>query len=574
MVDHDIRERWAGEISERTALTADELLEGAVDVEWFHRAYDMVGEARWSAVYDAAKYASTGSGHIRARTFADALQGRVGIDQLAERVASSRNPDAVRAIGLVPLAGPQDALQRYELIRRFGAGSKAFGAQRRETEATAVRIALHNLARTAGFQDPLRLTWAMEAAAIADLAAGPVTASTGLVAVTLSIGNDGAPVLSVTKNGAVLKKMPPAARKDPEVAALVERHRDLDAQVRRIASVLESMMVGGAAISTEELVRLLDHPMVGPMLRRLVVVDATGAWSGRPDRAGGRFGGLVLRSADASAVVPSPDATFRIAHPIDLSADSRGWADWQLALVRDEVRQPFKQVFRELHLPTEDERRSWRCTRFEGHQVNPGQAAALLAGRGWVPRDGEGFSRTFHDAGVTAWLDSDVAAIVQQPSRPRRCRPFASRGATPHSGWPTCRRVSSARPSGTSTWSCRSPHVGGVDPGASHSTVEMRACAAHDDLRTAAAHQRRGARRPRHGGGCARSVLGSPGERLGGSTARWVRVHRAGARPASRADLPPLRGRRPAHCRSGRQGGVLARDREIKDPTILVQLRG
>ena len=48
---------------------------GAVDVAWFWRSYQALGKERWDEVYAAAKYASGGTGHARARLFADAMTG-------------------------------------------------------------------------------------------------------------------------------------------------------------------------------------------------------------------------------------------------------------------------------------------------------------------------------------------------------------------------------------------------------------------------------------------------------------------------------------------------------------------
>ncbi len=49
----------------------------------------------------------------------------------------------------------------YEFLHGFLKESKQFGAQRRESEAKAVSIALEYLARNAGFSDVTRLTWNM-----------------------------------------------------------------------------------------------------------------------------------------------------------------------------------------------------------------------------------------------------------------------------------------------------------------------------------------------------------------------------------------------------------------------------
>ena len=65
----------------------------------------------------------------------------------------------------------KDLLKRYQFIQKFKKESKQFGSQKQSSEASAVTIALENLARTAGYDDPLRLTWAMESKTVQQILA-------------------------------------------------------------------------------------------------------------------------------------------------------------------------------------------------------------------------------------------------------------------------------------------------------------------------------------------------------------------------------------------------------------------
>src|SRR6185437_11827345 len=133
-VDKEIRELWDADMNSRTSLSAEDLLEGAVDVAWFHRIYKALGAKRWTALYEAAKFASTGTGHARAQLFADAMLGKASKRELVQRITKKRYQDAVRAIGLLPLADGKkregDLLDRYKVIQEFRRGSKQFGSQR------------------------------------------------------------------------------------------------------------------------------------------------------------------------------------------------------------------------------------------------------------------------------------------------------------------------------------------------------------------------------------------------------------------------------------------------------------
>ncbi len=237
-VDHEIRELWQADMNSRTSLGTADLLEGAVDVAWFHRIHQALGSKKWEAIYEAARYASTGAGHARARLFADAMLGDVSKRELTGRITQKRHQDAVRALGLLPLAAGKkreaDLLERYKVIQEFRRGSKQFGSQRQASEKRAAQIGQQNLARTAGFADPIRLEWAMEAKAVEDLADGPIEVLVEGVKLSLGIDPWGEIELSVTKDGKSLADIPAKLKKDPKIAALRARKVELKRQASRI----------------------------------------------------------------------------------------------------------------------------------------------------------------------------------------------------------------------------------------------------------------------------------------------------------------------------------------------------
>ena len=396
----ELKEVWAAEISERTPLAAGDLTEGGVDVEWFKKIYEDIGETRWEALDKAAKYAASSTGHTRARLFSQALAGLVSRDELIERIGKSRQQDAVRALGLLPLIEGEgrdaDLLMRYVRLEEFKREARKFGSQRQQSESRAVMIGLDNLARTAGFHDPQRLRWAMEQRAVADLARGPIVLTRDDVTATLSIDADGNPKLDVSRNGKALKAPPASFKNDAEFQALKDRLQDLKRQGSRVNAALEEAMCRGDQFHQSELRTLVEHPILAPAIARLVFVGDDIA--GYLDQ-----GGRVLRDYKGDVHIIGADEDIRIAHPHDMLA--RGdWSSWQRDCFNAERVQPFKQVFRELYPITESERGTERSRRYAGHQVNPRQALALLGTRGWVARPEEGVSRTFHDEGLTAWL--------------------------------------------------------------------------------------------------------------------------------------------------------------------------
>ena len=472
-VEAEIREEWIAESNERTPLTGEDLLLGAVDVDWFHRVCSALGPVRWSQLDNAAKYASGGGGHKRAQLYADAMLGKVKMADLEQRVHDKRNQDALRAIGLVPLDNTdreRDMLDRYSLAQEFLRTGKKFGSQRQESEKQAVRICLENLARTAGFPDPARLEWAMERQAVADLAAGPVVVEAEGVTVTLSIDMLGKPEIAIAKGGKSLKSVPTALKKNEAILALQARKRDIDRQVSRMRKSLEEAMCRGDEFTGLELQGLLAHPVLCPMLRNLVFLGDDIA--GYPE-----VGGKELEGPGGKRVAVRPEAKLRIAHPYDL-LQTGVWPAWQHDCFLRERIQPFKQVFRELYVLTPAETKDQtRSERYAGHQLNPKQAMALFAVRGWLARPEEGIRRTFHSYGLTATVvfDQYFSTPAEVEGLTVNSVEFSKRGEwkpLPLTEIPP-RVFSEAMRDMDLVVSVA--HQGGVDPEASQSTVEMRA---------------------------------------------------------------------------------------------------
>jgi hypothetical protein len=481
--DGEMKEMWTAEISDKTPLSAGDLTEGAVDVAWFNRVYTSLGADRWKFLDDAAKYASSAGGHKRAQLFADAMRGNVPRAELLARITDKRNQDAVRSLGLIPFSDDTedkeaDLLLRYKAYQEFLRTSKQFGAQRQESEKLSARIGMENLARTAGYADPIRLTWAMEAAAVADLKDGAVTATVGETSVSLSINGLGLPEVSVLKKGKPLANIPPAVKKDPDVATLTTRKTEITRQVSRMRESLENAMCRGDKFSGKELGELLEHPVLRPLLRNLVFIEAEGreAVSGYP------LGENRLEDCDGAVFTLSPDTLLRIAHPYDLLHTGK-WDRWQKDCFLRERIQPFKQVFRELYVLTDAETTDGtKSQRYTGHQVNPKQALALFNKRGWIgggeyDYDGDGPRKTFHEDGYTASVNvmgytmgpADVEGSTIEEIR------FTKKGDWKYVELKTVppRVFSEAMRDLDLVVSVA--HVGGVDPEASQSTVEMRA---------------------------------------------------------------------------------------------------
>lgn len=571
----EFRDDFAASVSERTPLSANDLREGAVDVRWFQDISPQFDDKRWAELFRAAKFASTAGGHTRAQLFASAMRGEVEISALFERGTTKRHQDSVRAIGLVPLAPGDrrqaDLLARYRWLCEFRRESRKFGSMRKQSEGRAVSIALENLARTAGFRDPMRLAWAMEIESVKDLLDGPIVVAHEPYEVRLSVDTDGEAHLVATKAGKPLSALPAALKKLPEVATLKERLGELERQHSEGKRSLEEAMCCGDRFEVQELGSLLAHPVLAPLLSKLVFIS-----EGAPQSVGylSDFA-LSLIAADGSESKLSRDQRLRIAHPHDLF--SRGdWSAWQRECYRRERVQPFKQVFREVYPLTETERAARTASgRYAGHQVEPRKALALLGTRNWVVKPEEGVSRTFHEDGLTARLcfeetfysPADVEGLTLENvifTAKGEFTPLDLASIPPRLFSETMRDLDLV---------VSVAHQGGADPEATASTIEMRAnlvretCALLSLTNVSVKSNHvviRGERAEYSvhlGSAIARTLLGA--------TLAIVAVHsqHRGRIFLPFADDDP----RTAECLS--KVLLLSRDRDIQDPKLLEQIR-
>lgn len=559
-------------VRERTPLTTDELAEGAVDVLWFHKVYQQLGVERWAKIHEAAKYACEGTGHSRARLFADAMLGKLTRDELKKRALDKRYQDGIRALGLLPLPTgadrDADVLERYKIIQEFLRTSKQFGSQRRENEKRAAAIGLANLARTAGFPDSTRLEWAMEAEVVSDLASGSVSHTVENVTVTLSIDQTGEPDLTVAKNNKPLKNIPPAIKKNPQIATLLERKTEIKRQASRMRTSLEVAMCRGDVFSAEELTNLLKHPVLAPMLNRVILLGE--GIFGYPVE-----GGKALRDASGKLEPIKKGEQLRIAHPYDLYK-AGAWHHWQHDCFQNERVQPFKQVFRELYLLTEAEKLDKNISRrYAGHQVNPRQAMALFGQRNWVAQYDEGVRRTYHEAGISAWLTflgswttpAEVEGLTLEGLQ------FARKGEWEPMGLDLVPPALFSETMRDLDLVVSVAHRGGVDPEASASTVEMRASL----LRETCELFRLENVTIEKSHALIQGFLGQYSIHLGsavvhkipGGSLCIVPVH---AQHRGRLFLP-FADSDPRTAEVMSKVLLLARDKEIQDPTILEQLR-
>ena len=147
--------------------------------------------------------------------------------------------------------------------------------------------------------------------------------------------------------------------------------------------------------------RYIDHPVVGPLARRLI-------WnfrSGKDERAAAWIGGQWRDETGAGVDIAG--TTVVPWHAVLAGAESV--RNWRALLAAHGVEQPFKQAHREIYLLTDAERTTRTYSnRFAAHVLRQHQFASLCAARGWKYRLQGGFDS--HNVPVLSLQQWQLAA--------------------------------------------------------------------------------------------------------------------------------------------------------------------
>ncbi len=454
-------------IAKYTPLSDEELNAGAFDINWFKSAYEEMGEKRFNEVYDAAKYISDGAKHSRARKYADATLGRMYIDDVEDKISDKRNKDLVMAYSLIPLAGEDDVIRRYLYLQKFLKESKKFGAQRIASEKKAVEISMSNLAMNAGYSDVTRLTLRMETKLIDDIRELFEERQVEDVTVRLQVDDDGKAEIVCMKAGKSLKSVPVKLKKNEYIVRLNDSKKMLNEQFKRTKLMFEQAMEDETEFSVEEIRILHKNPVANAVVKSLVFM------------CGDRLGFIVdniLVDWEGCEYSLSDSDKVRVAHPYHIYKDGH-WVDYQKNLFDKQIKQVFKQVFRELYVKTEEELEMNYSRRYSGNQIQPQKTVACLKGRRWVADVEDGLQKIYYKENIVAriyamadWFSpSDIEAPTLEWVE------FSDRRTGKEIKIKDVPDVIFSEIMRDVDLAVSVAHAGGVDPETSHSTVEMRA---------------------------------------------------------------------------------------------------
>ena len=455
-------------IARYTPIDVDDLREGAFDIDWFKDAFKTIGKQRFEVVYNAAKYISCSNSHTRARKFADATNGAVKAADIKKEIIAKRNKDLLMSYGLIPLGRKPDKelLDRYQYLQKFLKESKEFGAQRQESEKKAVNIALQNLARNSGYGDVTRLTWSMETELIKELLPYLSPKEIDGVEVYVQINEEGKSEIKQIKDGKELNSMPAKLKKHPYIEELKAVHKKLKDQYTRSRIMLEQAMEDCTHFEENELRKLMQNPVIWPLLKHLVFIcnGQTGFYTD----------GLLI-TVNAVCLPLKPKDELRIAHPTDLYT-SGDWHAYQKFLFDKSIRQPFKQVFRELYVPTPEEIEATQSRRYAGNQIQPQKTVAVLKGRRWVADYEDGLQKIYYKENIIATIyamaDWFSPADIEAPTLEYVC--FHNRTDYKLMKISEIPPVIFSEVMRDVDLAVSVAHAGSVDPETSHSTIEIR----------------------------------------------------------------------------------------------------
>jgi len=398
--------RWERAIRQRTALTADQRAEGAVDVAWLRRVRQTLSPEQWQAVLAAAHRVASPAQVQRAMFIFDVLDGNVARPALVEGIERRHIQENVRLLGLLPL-GPEghrhdELAVRNRVMQHYRAHLENLEGDAKREAAEALAVGLHNLAATAGYPDQLLLRLAVEATSVADWLDNGARVLYDDLTLGLFVDPQGHPRFDIRQSGRLLKTVPRSVKSAPEIVAMRSRATRLRRDTSGIAASLETAMCRGAEFSGEQLQHWAAHATLGPRLSRLVLVCENRL--GYP-----AAGGTVLQDYAGRQWPLDPQSRLRIAHPADI-ATLGDLSAWQDECLQAERQQPIRQLFRELHEPGDDERaEDGFSRRFAGRRLRTEAALAAWARCHWLLDERGRPIKTFPADGITATINLHAA---------------------------------------------------------------------------------------------------------------------------------------------------------------------
>ena len=435
-------------------------------------------------------------------------------------IEAKRNKDLLMAVGILPIENEEQIKDRYMFLQKFKKESKQFGAQRRASEAAAVSTAMRNMAINAGYQDVTRLTLRMESLVVQGMREYFQPHEVGEVTVWLEMEDGGKCAVICEKNGKQLKSVPAKIKKDEYVLALMDAKKQMTEQSRRTKAMLEDAMESQEEYTWAEIRGMLENPVIHDMVAALMfkVAEPDGVKAELDSTADSIMSGAnelddsknvvlgfatedgfntfvatSIGDADIADTVSnstennssektglnlmnmSDDTKLTVAHPFHMYKTGK-WHDIQKYVFDNKIVQPFKQVFRELYVKTEEEMNMEHSLRYAGNQIQPKKTLGCLRSRHWVADIEDGLQKVYYKENIVAQIyalaDWFSPADIESPTL--EWVVFSDRKTGKNMRIKDIPDIIFSEVMRDVDMAVSVAHAGGVDPETSHSTVEMR----------------------------------------------------------------------------------------------------
>ena len=268
------------------------------------------------------------------------------------------------------------------------------------------------------------------------------------------------------KDGKMLKSVPTKLKKHKYIEELKEINKNLKDQYSRSKKMLEESMEDATEFFVNEIENLTSNPVIYPLIKDLVFTDGKNI---------GYYNNFSLVDTNSKSKKLKEDNKIKIAHALDLY-NSKKWASFQKDLFDRQIKQPFKQIFRELYIKTKDEIGKDTSLRYAGHQIQPAKTVALLKSRRWVVDSEEGLQKVYYKQNIIAKIfalaDWFSPADIEAPTL--EYVEFFDRKTFKKMMIDDVPDIIFTEVMRDVDLVVSVAHIGGVDVEASHSTIEMR----------------------------------------------------------------------------------------------------
>lgn len=290
------------------------------------------------------------------------------------------------------------------------------------------------------------------------------------VTVKLSVDEHGKAEIIAQKDGKPLKSIPAKIKKNEHILRLTETKKKLTEQYRRTRLMFEQAMEDSVKFTVGEIHELRKNPVVEPIIRDLVFMDRDGELGFITEY------DSFVGAQGAREEKMKKDRLVTVAHPFDMYRDGH-WEWYQRYLFDKGIVQPFKQVFRELYVKTDEELEMNSTRRYSGNQIQPAKTVACLKTRRWVADIENGLQKVYYKENIVATIyamaDWFSPADIEAPTLEYVA--FYDRKSGAPMKIKDIPDIIFSEIMRDVDLAVSVAHAGGVDPETSHSTIEMRA---------------------------------------------------------------------------------------------------